>query len=1287
MKKMSAKLLSLILSVVLAVSMLPGFAINASAEGANNLLAQYFSTDNIWYDTVSKSGNALQWVEGDYPVYQNGFTTFGSTYVRIANQNLFADVDQSTGLTVSFKYYSTESANYRHILSLGKRMEPGSADHLYISANPSHIGGGTAPVIGYVDSSGNEHINAYPSGAPAFEANKMYDVDIVFSATTITYYINGVEYRMVGDSDSATYLATFLNEASTFANNYIGYSRWGDPKFNGGIKNMRIYGKALSETEIIEEKYGVTASDLKNTFDGASINRSNISFNTVPFHTGAEVTTGYSNVVYAPSWTTSWSGDGVGDNYIEVGRTSFKVAVPRNIVLAYDGVNDVAAPIVLETVANNTNDSSFRIHYVCGYSTKFALAQNWQGYWRAWNAFDVNNLEAEEDFANNTTDEHPSDDSQRDSTSRFWWNSLGYTGTGNTTDYYDVDKNLSYYAKTSYNQNGTRNYKYGDIYSICNNYVINFKPVYDILPSVYTNYTTNIQNKEWMYTDESLEQMMLALYLLGRSNPNTWNYSTNAEDAVTDCANTIKLATRLYSEASLVKKQFTVKFVKANGDETTKTITAGNPLGTLPANSDTVHIDGTTTHRVYSWGATTETVVQSDTTYNEQSSAVNCTFNASYVWPTATSNGYTDYTCSVCNYTDLSQRTYDALNWTAYDNAVTAYNNTVGGEHYAQLYTAASRSAYETRVQNAKIDRTDNSVPQATIDAAKNEINAAKNDLVAATCTIKFVKANGDEITRTVTAGEELGQLPANSSASHIEGTTTHNVYSWGVTAGTVVYESATYNEVATPDNCFFRSSHVAATATTNGYTDYTCSTCNFTDRSQRVYDQTDWSAYDAAVADYNATIGDADYTSAYTAASRAAYEARVQAAQIAKADTVPQTMIDDAAAEIIAAKSELSAQPFTVSFDIYVDGVKQYSAETDYAANSTANLEVPAQYRQGAEVYKWTHTDDNNVTETHNTKAYSMTYITCANAAYAAYLTTGAEAVPAASSKVSVLGMGDALTDVGFVENGTYEVTIDRSYGLEIGEKTFKAKSYAFYTLTGYDVDGELVGIGDYKTVTINKDIEVRAIYEPVSLATINFVGCYETKNQGASSIQAPFDQKLEVTADDATSSTAWYTTDSNNKKTLIGYGKSITTRVTDNATISKENANAPAPSVALEYFAYGSHKANTTTVIGSYYLPADCEFVEAGFVLKTDRTTTGYETQNNYTGTTTLSANQLTTANATGVFKATGIADTNQFMFSISRTADTHFIMGARTYLKYRQGGELKTAYSDMRLIAYAG
>ena len=1286
MKKMSAKLLSLILSVVLAVSTIPIFAISASAEG-NNLLAEYFAKDNVWYDTVTQDGSALEWIEGEYPAYRDGFTFFDSTYVRIRNGNLFSNVNANTGLTVSFKYYSTENTNYRHLVSFGKNEGKGSADHFYISANPSHIGGGTVPVIGYVDENENEHINGYPSGGPAFAANKMYDVTIVITATGVTYYINGGKYTMAGDNDSATYLAEFLGNMSTYTNNYIGFSRWNDANFNGGIKDMRFYGKALNETEVYEENYGISVAALKNSFDSNSIKKSNINFDTVPYHTGAECTTGYSNVVYAPAWSTSWSGDGVGDNFYEVGRISFKVATPMNAVLAYDGVHDVKFPIVLETKCNNTNDSSHRIHYACSYSTMFTLMQDWQGYWRTWNAFDVNNLEEEDSFSNNTTDSNPSDDSQRDGASRFWWNSIGYAGSGNTTDYYDAEKNLAYYAKTSYNQNGTRTYKYGDFYSLENNFVINYKPVYDIIDAAYAKYTTEIQGKEWMYTDESLNQMMLALYLLGRSNPNVWDYSVNAEDAVTDCANTIKLATSLYSNAQLVKKQFTVDFVKADSTSTSKTITAGNPLGDLPANTAATHINGTTNHRVYSWGATSETIVQNNTTFNEQAATEACTFTASYVWPTATSNGYTDYTCSVCGFTDPAQRVYDALTWNAYDNAVAAYSSTIGGEHYAQIYTAASRAAYEARVQNALIQK-DNSLPQATIDAAAAEINAARSELATATYTVKFVKANGDEITRNITAGETVGALPANTAESHIENTDTHNVYSWsGVTAATVVYESKTYNETATPEDCYFQGHHIEATAATNGYTDYTCLDCGYTAPERRVYDALDWSAYDAAVADYNATISAADYTTAYTSASRAAYETAVQNAQVVKDNTIPQTTIDNQTSEIIAAKSLLAAQPFVVSFGVYVDGVKQYTSENEYAANATAVLEVPAQYKEGAEVYKWTYTDDNNVTETFNTKAPSITYIACADAAYDVYLTTGAEVVPAASSKVSVFGLGDALTDVGFVENGTYDVSINRSYGLEIGEKTFKAKQYAFYTLTGYEINGEVITTGEFKTITINADVEIHAQYEPVSLATINFDGCYETKNQGAGSIQAPFDQKLEITADGATASTAWYTTDSNNKKTLIGYGKTITTRVTGNATISKENANEAAPSVALEYFAYGSHKPNTTTVIGSYYLPDGCEFVEAGFVLKTDRTTTGYETQNNYSGATTLNAQQLTTANATGVFKATGIADTNQFMFNISRTADSHFIMGARTYLKYRQGGELKTAYSDMRLIAYAG
>ena len=1283
------KFLSLVLSAVLVIATMPIFAINVSAHADNDLIAQYFSTNNVWYDTVTDSGNALEWIEGEYPAYRDGFSFFDSTYVRIRNGNLFSNVNANTGLTVSFKYYSTENTNYRHLISFGKNEGKGSSDHFYISANPSHIGGGTVPVIGYVDENDVEHINGYPSGGPAFAANKMYDVTLVITSTGVTYYINGGKYTMTGDNDSATYLAAFLGKMSTYTNNYIGFSRWNDANFNGGIKNMRFYGRALSETEVYEEQYGIHVENLKTGFDSETIKKSNVQFDTVPYHTGAECTTGYSNVVYAPAWSTSWSGDGVGDNYYDVGRISFKVATPMNTVLAYDGVNDVKFPIVLETKSNVTNDSSYRIHDACSYSTMFTLMQDWQGYWRAWNAFDVNNLEVEDNFSNNRNVDNPSDDSQRDSTSRFWWNSIGYAGTGNSTDYYDAEKNLAYYAKTSYNQNGTRTYKYGDFYSLGNNYVINYKPVYDLLNAAYQNYTTNIQNKEWMYTDASLNRMMLALYLLGQSNPNYYDYSVNAEDAVTDCANTIKLATRLYADAvqaGLVKKQFTVNFVKVDNSSTSKTITAGDALGTLPANTETVHILGSATHNVYSWGCTSGTIVQQDTTFNEVANAEDCNFTASYVWPTATMNGYTEYTCSVCGYTDTSRRVYDALDWSGYDNAVNEYNSIISNANYANKYTASSRTAYEARVANALIEK-DNSLTQAAVNAAATAVSSSKSELQIQTYTVKFVKANGDETTRTKEYGESVGALPANTNETHIEGTETHNAYSWGCSSDTLVTGDVTYNEIAEPEDCYFTGHHTAVTATTNGYTDYTCNFCGYTSMNRRAYDAQDWSAYDAAVADYNATISDADYTADYTAASRTAYETRVQNAQMVKADSVPQPLIDSATAEIIAAKNELVAQDCSVVFNVFVDGASVYTDTENYAKDATVTLEVPAQYKNGAEVYKWTYSVDGDEADTFNTKSSSMTYIAGANAEYSAYLTTGNEQVPAASSKATVYGMNETVTDIGYIENGTYDVSLNRSGGIEIGSKTFKSKQYAFYTLTGFEINGEVYTASDFKSLTVNGDFDIYAQYEPVSLATINFDGCYEVKNPNANSINAPFDQKLEVSANDATDTTAWYVTDTSGKRTLIGYGKSITTRVTDSATISKENANAAQPSVALEYFAYDAHKPNTTTVIGSYYLPEDCEFVEAGFVLKTDRTTSGYETQNNYSGATTLTEEQLTTANANGVFKVSGIADTNQFMFNISRTADTHFIMGARTYLKYRQGGEVKTAYSDMRLIAYAG
>ena len=516
---------------------------------------------------------------------------------------------------------------------------------------------------------------------------------------------------------------------------YIGLG-WSDSTGNDGSgKHYYSSGEygALTITPIATE---ITGED-KLEYAGFDPDDLEVTptFNAHPYHINDPITsTAYNNVVYSPQNTTSWSGDGVGDVATGVGRTDFKCAMPLNTVLVYDGAtgHDPIAPIMLESRCNDTNGSSHIIHYMrVDSSTCFSLVQAWQGYtggnssaiadaWTKWAG--GNTLTATDDFAyRDNNNENESSDSQRDGNSRFWWNKLVFDTsyfTSHPTEYSVVDTNISFYGHTSY-KNNDRQHKYGTVTSKSNNYVINYKPVYDIIAGdtevaaydgdantytaadIYEDLITN--GNAWKYTPESLSEALEALQEIVDCNPNNFSYGDTSGGAtvashVSDCADAIGAAATDFAAINLEKRTFTITYVKDDGTKTTETVTAGNTITSLPANTPIAHVPSTNTHIVYSWPnnpVNGTTVPKKNITYGEDEEIVACNHTAAQT-PVAAdgdTNGYTDYACSGCGNIDVANRAWDdrTADWTSYHS----YADVVDTNATSGVYTTSSSAAYK----------------------------------------------------------------------------------------------------------------------------------------------------------------------------------------------------------------------------------------------------------------------------------------------------------------------------------------------------------------------------------------------------------------------------------------------------------------------------------------------------------------------------------------------------------------------------------------------------------------
>ncbi|MBR5422745.1 MAG: hypothetical protein IK108_01930, partial [Clostridia bacterium] len=600
------KTLSVLLSVLMVLGTVSSLgALTAMAATDDRpahpdayLLGKYFSNSWIWYDAATGQ-NRLSWKTGDFQTYNEstGMTHLNSIYLQISTPRLLEGITADTGVTFSYTYTPQLNNDHRHVFSFGANEYSGSGsnanNHFYISATKSWMGGNKFPFVGFV-SGETQTINAYPENGPDFVMGTTYSVVITITKNEgVLFNINGTDYTAAyynsNLNEQKTNIETLLNSLPNYQYNYIGVSRWGDGYFTGDFKDLSIYSRAFTKTELDTAPLpaGFAAEALAN-FDVNELSTANAQFTAVPAHQGDPMTDAYSNYVYA-GWT-AWSGDGFNDVGWGIGRTTFKVAVPGDNVLVYDGIHDVIAPITLESWSNDTSGQSQIIKYVADNADQFDLMQNWYGYSSTWNVWAKNHISTAESFSHLRDTDPESPATQRDGASRFWWNKLEYTGSGNTLTYYSADYNITYHAQTAYRNSASTSHDFreGDMTSNSHYYVINYKPIYDILSEAAAFYNENISGQEWKYTEASLNQAMSALYLIQLANPNLYTYEENVKGDVQKCASAIKLALREYSQIQLVKKTATVHIVPGTG--TTITVNGGTV-----ADGDTVEYGDTLT--------------------------------------------------------------------------------------------------------------------------------------------------------------------------------------------------------------------------------------------------------------------------------------------------------------------------------------------------------------------------------------------------------------------------------------------------------------------------------------------------------------------------------------------------------------------------------------------------------------------------------------------------------------------------------------------------------------------
>ena len=423
--------------------------------------------------------------------------------------------------------------------------------------------------------------------------------------------------------------------------------------------------------------------------------------------------------------------------------------------------------------------------------------------------------------------------------------------------------------------------------------------------------------------------------------------------------------------------------------------------------------------------------------------------------------------------TNSGTKSYYYINYRIILDKISQIKNTDIKEVEANkdYYTEASLDKYLTAL-NAMLSFSPRSL-SFTGSNLENEVNTAglkikelvdnynksKNELTKKQYTLSFYKNDGSVITKTVTAGEQIGELPENTSPKHLVNTNTHNCYTWNVKSTYVPTGNATYTEQSHPEKCTYEyiykdkkvhtkrctecgdsvdEKHVISTDG-NG----TCTLCN-----QKILDD---SAWNKASNEYTTiTITDA---SKYTNESMTEYKSlAIKAGELKKSATT-QAEVDKATAMLLSAQTVLRKNSLTVTL-VYVndsDEVPQTPKTVSYGETYNAVSDK--------DVDKWTVSTDNGATTTRlNTYGKTVSIVVTKDVVIKAYQTD--EEQTEAYSKVVFLGKNGVVVDIKYVKQN------DTKTPAQLGVTVPKVP---FYTSNGWDNES-ITGTG--------KTIYVRAKY-----------------------------------------------------------------------------------------------------------------------------------------------------------------------------------------------------------------
>ncbi len=197
-------------------------------SSGNGKTATLTGTLNTNYNfTVGVDGTALHLVTAGTPAAE--YATLPTGIVSTLND-----------FTIATWVKIDTLATWSRIFDFGT----GTTANMFLTPRANGVGGPLRFAITTGGNGAEQQING-----PTLSAGVWYHIAITLSGTTATMYVNGVA---VATNTSMSTTPAAMGNTNL---NYLGKSQYGDPGFQGSIEDFRIFGRALSATEILHLVY------------------------------------------------------------------------------------------------------------------------------------------------------------------------------------------------------------------------------------------------------------------------------------------------------------------------------------------------------------------------------------------------------------------------------------------------------------------------------------------------------------------------------------------------------------------------------------------------------------------------------------------------------------------------------------------------------------------------------------------------------------------------------------------------------------------------------------------------------------------------------------------------------------------------------------------------------------------------------------------------------------------------------------------------------------------------